>query len=124
MSTEKNPQKAPDTTLMSLDQLSDTIEVMAGVVKRLKRHLDLQVTLHENKPEASALSLELLENERELQDLQQLANEQKLSVAVPCADSDGASVEHAGQSDEERSFIIEIAQHEEPDDLSTDRVLH
>jgi hypothetical protein len=124
MSSAKNQQKSPDTTLMSLDQLSDTIEVMTGVVQRLKRHLDLQLTLSENKPEASALSQELMENERELLDLQQLANEQKLSVAVPSAESDAASADTASQSDEERSFIIEIAQQDEADDLSHDRVLH
>lgn len=124
MSSEKNPQKSPDTTLMSLDQLSDTIEVMTGVVKRLKRHLDLQLTLHENKPEASALSQELLENERELLDLQQLANEQKLSVVAPNANSDKVSAATTTLGAQERSFVIEIAQHEEADDLSTDRVLH
>jgi len=124
MSSEEKQQKTPDTTLMSLDQLSDTIEVMTGVIKRLKRHLDLQLTLHDNKPEASALSQELLENERELLDLQQLANEQKLSVAIPSADSDGDSAAQTQQSNEERSFIIEIAQHDEADDLSHDRVLH
>lgn len=124
MSSEKNQQKSPDTTLMSLDQLSDTIEVMTGVVQRLKRHLDLQLTLSENKPEASALSQELLENERELLDLQQLANEQKLSVTSPSIDSDGANASNTSQSNEERSFIIEIAQHDEADDLSHDRVLH
>ena len=124
MSSDKNQQKSPDSTLMSLDQLSDTIEVMTGVVQRLKRHLDLQLTLSENKPEASALSQELLENERELLDLQQLANEQKLSVAVPSSDNDGASAKQNQESNEERSFIIEIAQQEEADDLSSDRVLH
>lgn len=124
MSSEKNQQKSPDTTFMSLDQLSDTIEVMTGVVQRLKRHLELQLTLSENKPEASALSQELLENERELLDLQQLANEQKLSVASPDIDSDDANASNTSQSNEERSFIIEIAQHDEADDLSHDRVLH
>ena len=124
MSSDKNQQKSPDTTLMSLDQLSDTIEVMTGVVQRLKRHLDLQLTLSENKPEASALSQELLENERELLDLQQPANEQKLSVAVPSSDNDSASAKQNRESKEERSFIIEIAQQEEADDLSSDRVLH
>tara|TARA_R100001377_G_scaffold45456_2_gene26051 strand:+ start:1141 stop:1515 length:375 start_codon:yes stop_codon:yes gene_type:complete len=124
MSSDKNQQKSPDTTLMSLDQLSDTIEVMTGVVQRLKRHLDLQLTLSENKPEASALSQELLENERELLDLQQLANEQKLSVAVPSGDNDRQSAKQTQESKEERSFIIEIAQQEEADDLSSDRVLH
>ena len=124
MSSEKNQHKSPDTTLMSLDQLSDTIEVMTGVVKRLKRHLDLQLTLHDNKPEASALSQELLENERELLDLQQLANEQKLSVETPNAEADSAGAEQAHETSIERSFIIEIAQHDEADDLSQDRVLH
>lgn len=124
MSSDKNQQKSPDSTLMSLDQLSDTIEVMTGVVQRLKRHLYLQLTLSENKPEASALSQELLENERELLDLQQLANEQKLSVAVPSSDNNGVSAKQNQESKEERSFIIEIAQQEEADDLSSDRVLH
>jgi hypothetical protein len=126
MSSEKIQQKSPDTTLMSLDQLSDTIEVMTGVVKRLKRHLHLRLTLKENEPEASALSQELLENERELLDLQQLANEQKLSVEEqePNADSDIVSADRPQERLEERSFIIEIAQYDEFDDLYIDRVLH
>lgn len=124
MSSDKNQQKSADTTLMSLDQLSDTIEVMTGVIKRLKRHLDVQLTLHENEPAANALSQELLENERDLLDLQQLANEQKLSVTAASADHDRVNLEPPQDGMMERSFIIEIAQHDDTDDLSNDRVLH
>jgi len=124
MSSEKDQQKRPEPSLMSLDQLSDTIEVMTGVVKRLKRHLDIQLTLNENKPEATALSQELLESERELLDLQQLANEQKLSVVTPRIDNESVDAKQTQENNEERSFIIEIAQYDESDDLSIDRVLH
>ena len=124
MSSEKDQQKRPEPSLMSLDQLSDTIEVMTGVVKRLKRHLDIQLTLNENKPEATALSQELLESERELLDLQQLANEQKLSVVTPRIDNESVDAQQTQENNEERSFIIEIAQYDESDDLSIDRVLH
>ena len=45
MSNKKNSDNDPERTLITLDQLSQTIEVMTGVVNRLKKHLHKQVSL-------------------------------------------------------------------------------
>lgn len=119
MSREKNSENSTGSTVMSLDQLSDTIEVMTGVVNRLKRHLHLQLTQSDTKPKAEALNSALLSNERELQELQRLAKQQQQSV-----DSQLDAPAQEQSIVQESSFIIEIAQHEESDDLSTERVLH
>ena len=39
MSNEKFDKDEPEKTLVTLDQLSQTIEVMTSVVNRLRRHL-------------------------------------------------------------------------------------
>jgi len=130
MSREKNSE---NSTVMSLEQLSDTIDVMTGVVNRLKRHLHLQLTQNEQESSAEELNSALLSNERELQELQRLAKQQQQSVDSQL-DAPAQEVANANNTNEtnnqeqniaqDSSFIIEIAQHEEIDDLSIDRVLH
>ncbi len=127
MSSENKSENGPDNTLMSLDQLSDTIEVMTGVVKRLKRHLHQQLSLQAQGGEATALNQALLSNERELRELQELARAQRLSMSASRSDveapagtetADGEHIQEAPQS-----FIVEISRADE-DDLTADRVLH
>ncbi|MGJ8689549.1 MAG: hypothetical protein ACSHXZ_08515 [Gammaproteobacteria bacterium] len=133
MSQQKNSENSTQNATMSLDQLSDTIEVMTGVINRLKHHLHVQLSKNDTENKAEALNSALLSNERELQELHRLAQLQKQSVDsqldAPTREADTTS----NESDEatleqtvaqESSFIIEIAQHEESDDLSTDRILH
>jgi hypothetical protein len=133
MSREKNSETSTESTVMSLDQLSDTIEVMTGVVNRLKRHLHSQLAQSDKDDKAEALNSALLSNERELQELQRLAKQQQHSIDLQL----DASVQEANDTNndneqaateqsiaKESCFIIEIAQQEEADDLSNDRVLH
>ena len=40
---EKQPDNDPERTLLTLDQLSQTIEVMSSVVNRLRQHLNEQL---------------------------------------------------------------------------------
>ena len=40
---ENQPDNDPERTLMTLDQLSQTIEVMSSVVNRLRQHLNEQL---------------------------------------------------------------------------------
>jgi hypothetical protein len=42
---EKQPDNDPERTLMTLDQLSQTIEVMSSVVNRLRQHLSEQLRI-------------------------------------------------------------------------------
>ena len=43
MSEEKQSENDPERTLLTLDQLSQTIEVMTNVVNRLRQHLSEQL---------------------------------------------------------------------------------
>lgn len=43
MSNSKHTENDPERTLITLDQLSQTIEVMTSVVNRLRQHLSEQV---------------------------------------------------------------------------------
>ena len=127
MSSENKSENGADNTLMSLDQLSDTIEVMTGVVKRLKRHLHQQLSLQAQGGEATALNQALLSNERELRELQELARAQRLSMSTSLPDVEapsGAETAEGEQSqDAPQSFIVEISRADD-DDLTADRVLH
>lgn len=44
MSDKKYSENDPERTLITLDQLSQTIEVMTSVVNRLRQHLSDQIT--------------------------------------------------------------------------------
>lgn len=132
-SSENKPEKSVSNTLMSLDQLSDTIEVMTGVVNRLKRHLHQQMSLQHDSAVTRDLKQALLSNERELQELQQLARAQRLSIEAsparhPNDNAPASEPREDGFAEQqapavERQFIIEISRFDEPDDPS-ERVLH
>ena len=111
MSNEKTTESGADTALMTLDQLTQTIEMMTSVVNRLKRHLQLQLSLHKGEDIPEALRRELLANERELQSMQQLA-----SSAAP-----GALAAHDASH---QSIVLEITLLDEGTDTPQERVLH
>ncbi len=54
MSKEKPAASDTEQALRTLDQLSQTIEVMSEVVDRLKRHLRRQSRKREQRPETDA----------------------------------------------------------------------
>jgi len=111
MSNEKTTESGADTALMTLDQLTQTIEMMTSVVNRLKRHLQLQLSLHQGEDIPEALRRELLANERELQSMQQLA-----SSAAP-----GAITAHDTSL---QSLVLEITLQDDDSDIVQERVLH
>jgi len=111
MSNENTTESGADTTLMTLDQLTQTIEMMTSVVNRLKRHLQLQLSLHEGEVVPEALRRELLANERELLSMQQLA-----TSAAPCA-----STVH---DTSHQSLVLEITLLDDGSDIVQERVLH
>jgi len=111
MSNEKTSESGADTALMTLDQLTQTIEMMTSVVNRLKRHLQLQLSQHQREEIPEALRRELLANERELQSMQQLA-----ASAKP-----GALEAH---DTAHQSIVLEITLLDEGNDSVQERVLH
>jgi hypothetical protein len=111
MSNEKTTESGADNTLMTLDQLTQTIEMMTSVVSRLKRHLQLQLSLRQGEDIPDALRRELLANERELLSMQQLA-----SSATP-----GVLAAH---DTTHQSIVLEITLLDEVSETLQERVLH
>jgi hypothetical protein len=51
MSDKKYSENDPERTLITLDQLSQTIEVMTSVVNRLRQHLSQQISVKKEHEE-------------------------------------------------------------------------
>lgn len=122
MSDDKHTKDDPERTLVTLDQLSQTIEVMTTVVNRLRRHLSEQIKAQlENQTEAQ------LEAQLEALLEVQLTAEQKNDVAevaveTPPAKNDGQAP--AAKNSSKESFVIEINQQENDPRRKTTKVLH
>jgi hypothetical protein len=117
MSEKKYADDDPERTLITLDQLSQTIEVMTSVVNRLRRHLSDQIKAQLESQIEAQVELESLASPAEGQD----------NAGVPVADEalQSANSEQNRESGKEReSFVVEISQQEvEPTRKST-KVLH
>jgi len=119
--TDNDAENDPERTLITLDQLSQTIEVMTSVVNRLRKHLseqlkskiaeqsaqeNLSATAGENpqKPTAEAASTNT-------------DNQIKVSDKVT-----GGVSQQAAQKRE--SFVVEITQQEVESNRKSNKVLH
>ncbi|MFT7472317.1 MAG: hypothetical protein ACI8XU_002215 [Kiritimatiellia bacterium] len=114
MSEKKYADDDPERTLVTLDQLSQTIEVMTSVVNRLRRHLSDQI---------KAQLESQIEAREELEALAALQIESPVQTAT--SESNGEKSEQELARDREReSFVVEISQQEiEPTRKST-KILH
>ena len=110
MSEKKYADDDPEHTLVTLDQLSQTIEVMTSVVNRLRRHLSDQIKAQ-------------LESQEEIEALAALQDESPVQTAA--GESNGEESEQELARDQEREgFVVEISQQEiEPTRKST-KILH
>ena len=118
MTEKKYADDDPERTLVTLDQLSQTIEVMTSVVNRLRRHLSDQIKAQlESQLEAQ------LEAREELEALAALQIESPIQTAT--SDSNSGKREQELARDREReSIVVEINQQEiEPSRKST-KILH
>jgi len=95
MSDNKFTENDPERTLITLDQLSQTIEVMTSVVNRLRQHLSQQISAKQE--------LEQLHKEQERQ-----AEADKLAT----------------QDRKQESFVVEITQPEMDSDTKDDKTYH
>ena len=84
MTDKKEVEQNAEQTLITLDQLSQTLEVMSHVVDRLKQHLTRQLSLN----------AELFQDEEKLQEAE--AEERA----------------EASKKLQEKSFVVEITQQE------------
>ena len=112
MKDKKYADDDPERTLVTLDQLSQTIEVMTSVVNRLRRHLSDQIKAQlEAQKAADSLSSALSDSEAQA------------SGGAPAAEKDAATPQQSHGKKRE-SFVVEISQQEvEPTRKST-KVLH
>ena len=106
MSEKKYADDDPERTLVTLDQLSQTIEVMTSVVNRLRRHLSDQIKSQiEAQEKIEALAALQIESPV------QTSNDEKSEQELP-------------RDRERESFVVEISQQEvEPTRKST-KILH
>jgi hypothetical protein len=114
MTKKKSAGDDPERTLVTLDQLSQTIEVMTSVVNRLRRHLSDQI---------KAQLESQLEAREELEALAAIQIESPIQTAT--SDSNSGKREQELARDREReSIVVEINQQEiEPSRKST-KILH
>jgi hypothetical protein len=102
MSDDKSANNDPERTLLTLDQLSQTIEVMANVVSRLRLHLGEQIKA-------------------------QIASQQAVDRASAAAKkvttaSSGSGTKKAPP--QRQSFIVEVSQTEAEAERKSTKTLH
>ena len=115
MSEKKYADDDPERTLVTLDQLSQTIEVMTSVVNRLRRHLSDQI-----------------EAQEELQALDTVQIESPVQTATAESNAEATTSEPlqvGSEQDRERerqreSFVIEISQQEVDPARKSTKTLH
>ncbi len=107
----------PERTLITLDQLSQTIAVMTSVVNRLRRHLNEQINAQ----------IEAQESEK-ITSLQSKSINSTVAISGPKAE-DEASLspkpqQALGDNSRRKSIIIEISQQEAMPVRKASEILH
>ena len=114
MTKKKSAGDDPERTLVTLDQLSQTIEVMTSVVNRLRRHLSDQI---------KAQLESQLEAREELEALAAIQIESPIQTAT--SDSNSGKREQELARDREReSIVVEINQQEIEPSRKSSKILH
>ena len=122
---EKQADNDPERTLMTLDQLSQTIEVMTSVVNRLRQHLSEQL-----REQAVRAQQDAPEPASETEDSSQ-ATTLQLDRHIKRSSSPDSqnSAEQTEQKTEVASgnrepFVVEIRQQEASTTRKSDKTLH
>jgi len=122
MSEKKYADDDPERTLVTLDQLSQTIEVMTSVVNRLRRHLSDQIKAQlESQLEAQA-ELEALASAN-IETPEQIA-QNVTAVEVDKAEPPLADSVSSKPKRERESFVVEISQQEAEPVRKSTKTLH
>ena len=122
MSEEKPSENDPERTLLTLDQLSQTIEVMTSVVNRLRQHLSEQL-----KAQAETQQL-AREEEEALRDIEAEAAAQEVAAAAADAQQDSqiatGDTKQAKSKGSKESFVVEIRQQDPTPARKNNKTLH
>jgi len=123
MSEEKTSENDPERTLLTLDQLSQTIEVMTSVVNRLRQHLSEQL-----KAQAETQQL-AREEEKVLRDIESEAAPQEAAAAAAADAQQDAQIatgdtKQAKSEGSKESFVVEIRQQGPTPARKNNKTLH
>ena len=124
MSEEKPSENDPERTLLTLDQLSQTIEVMTSVVNRLRQHLSEQL---KTQAETQQLAKEeaLCDIEAEAEAAAQEAAEAAVAAdAQHVAQIASGNTEQAKSKGSNESFVVEIRQQDSTPARKNNKTLH
>lgn len=124
MSEEKQSENDPERTLLTLNQLSQTIEVMTSVVNRLRQHLGEQL-----KAQAQQLSRE---EEKAVRDIEAEVEAAALEGPEAASATDeqqsgriaSGNTEQANRKDSNKSFVVEIRQQDSKPARKNNKTLH
>ena len=117
MSEDKQSDNDPERTLLTLDQLSQTIEVMTNVVNRLRQHLSEQLRA---QAEASKIAKELAEQVEENSE----ATQEAASAEKSAQSAKEKLEQQAAKTGDKGSFVVEIKQHDADPDQKNSKTLH
>jgi flagellar biosynthesis component FlhA len=119
MSEDKHTENDPERTLVTLEQLSQTIEVMTSVVNRLRQHLSEQLQAQMTRQESAAL---------EPQAGQDLANSQQAETEAQAPSREevlqAQKQEPQKQQQQRESFVVEIRQQDPEPVRKNNKTLH
>jgi TolA-binding protein len=108
MSDKKYSENDPERTLITLDQLSQTIEVMTSVVNRLRQHLSEQVLA-----------------KRDLEALEQECQQQSRSDPPGDADACNAAKNSPAKNTTPQSVVVEVSKPDSAlDEIPDEKTLH
>ncbi|MAK94204.1 MAG: hypothetical protein CMQ69_06305 [Gammaproteobacteria bacterium] len=121
---EKQADNDPERTLMTLDQLSQTIEVMTSVVNRLRQHLSEQL-----REQAVRAQQDVPDPSSETEDSSRAAPLQLDPHVKRSSVPESQKVEQTEQkteaaSDSREPFVVEIRQQEASPTRKSDKTLH
>jgi peptidoglycan hydrolase CwlO-like protein len=126
MSEEKPSENDPERTLLTLDQLSQTIEVMTSVVNRLRQHLSEQLKA---QAETQQLAREEEEALRDIEAEAEAAAQEAAEAAVAADAQQDAQIasgntEQAKSKGSNESFVVEIRQQDSAPARKNNKTLH
>jgi phage tail tape-measure protein len=117
MSEDKHTENDPERTLVTLEQLSQTIEVMTSVVNRLRQHLSEQLQAQMSNQEAAAQEQQA---EQELVSNKVTESEAK----APVYDEVLRAQKQEQQQQQRESFVVEIRQQDPEPVRKNNKTLH
>ena len=117
MSEDNQLDNDPERTLITLEQLSQTIEVMTSVVNRLRQHLSEQLK--------AQIETQHKARESAKQETKQTAQRNCAAAETPPAHAESSiNPPQPSKSQDRESFVVEIRQQENEPVRKSSKTLH